>query len=349
MRVILLALACLAFTSAAQADSEVTKTLGKFAAAVPPAATQWQNPRAAAVEHIPPIQASDKITDSAPPSGPAGAAFNLEAEIVKLKDKNREIKLELLAFTPLIEKLDGPQAKEQDNASLCFNLAVLYWTALGTAFLVALVDKLVSNLRHAEPQVLSPAGPAVLVKPAPCPRAAVVMQAAVVEPVEPESSMVTKESNKRSLVKSVVWRSITAVITMCTSYIFTKSFATGYAIILWDLCTKWVTMFVSERLWNRVNWGRRSGGGDMRRRSFVKCLLKGCFTFATSLVAAGIVTQGKMGVSGKIATTNAVVKTTLFYFYERFWAGREWGRQVVYSSEKTMADSSKETSDQQDA
>ena len=39
-----------------------------------------------------------------------------------------------------------------------------------------------------------------------------------------------------------------------------------------------------------------------------------------------MITKGKAGVAGKIAGSDSVIKTVLFYFYERAWALVKWGK-----------------------
>ena len=43
-------------------------------------------------------------------------------------------------------------------------------------------------------------------------------------------------------------------------------------------------------------------------------------------IPAQVITKGKAGVAGKIAGSDSVIKTVLFYFYERAWALVKWGK-----------------------
>ena len=66
------------------------------------------------------------------------------------------------------------------------------------------------------------------------------------------SEIVNKETNARSAVKAIGWRITAGIVTAITSYIFTQSLAMAASIVGWDLCSKSVTMFIGERLWNNV-------------------------------------------------------------------------------------------------
>ena len=71
---------------------------------------------------------------------------------------------------------------------------------------------------------------------------------------------------------SVGHRRFTAgVVTACTSMVYTGSLATAASIVGWDLVSKSATMFIGERLWNKVEWGK-DGKSDSAKRSLAKAI-----------------------------------------------------------------------------
>ena len=142
------------------------------------------------------------------------------------------------------------------------------------------------------------------------------------------SEIVNKETNARSAVKAIGWRITAGIVTAITSYIFTQSLAMAASIVGWDLCSKSVTMFIGERIWNKFDWGKEKGA-DSSKRSLAKAIAWRIFAAFNTLVGSMILTKGKAGVAGKIAGSDSVVKTVLFYFYERLWAGIAWGKYVA--------------------
>ena len=97
----------------------------------------------------------------------------------------------------------------------------------------------------------------------------------------------------------------------------------------WDLFSKSITMFLGERLWNNVQWGREDTG-DSAKRSLAKAIAWRIFAACNTFFAAIVLNKGKegaMGVAGKIAGTDSVFKTVLFFFYERAWAIVSWGKE----------------------
>ena len=149
-------------------------------------------------------------------------------------------------------------------------------------------------------------------------------RAALCAPVMMADDMMT-ETPLRSFVKAAGWRFTAGVVTACTSFIFTGSLAAAAAIVGWDLFSKSGTMFIGERLWNKVKWGKE-GGSDSSKRSLAKALAWRLFAATNTLFASLVLTKGKAGVAGKIAGSDSVIKTILFYFYERAWSTITWGR-----------------------
>jgi len=140
--------------------------------------------------------------------------------------------------------------------------------------------------------------------------------------------MIAKETALRSATKAIGWRITAGFVTACTSFFFTGSLAMMYALVGWDLCSKSVTMFIGERLWNKFDWGKEKGA-DSSKRSLVKALAWRLFAAFNTFVGATLLSKGKVGAAGKIAGADSVIKTVLFYFYERVWAQVPWGKEFV--------------------
>ena len=178
-----------------------------------------------------------------------------------------------------------------------------------------------------QPRMAAVARPAVALQTA-MPSAAI---AAEIRSPAPMMNGAFKETSVRSAVKAIGWRITAGIVTAITSYIFTKSLAAAAAIVGWDLCSKSVTMFIGERIWNKFDWGKEEGeggtdGGDSAKRSLAKAIAWRIFAATNTFVGATLLNKGKAGVAGKIAGSDSVVKTVLFFFYERVWAKIAWGK-----------------------
>ena len=96
-----------------------------------------------------------------------------------------------------------------------------------------------------------------------------------------------KETALRSLVKAIGWRFTAGFVTFCTSFYFTGGdWATAGKIVGSDFLSKSGTMYVGERLFNKVDVGRSSSGAENPMRSIIKALVWRVFAFAQTMVVS---------------------------------------------------------------
>ena len=95
----------------------------------------------------------------------------------------------------------------------------------------------------------------------------------------------------RSLAKAVGWRLTAGSITFCTSFYFTKSLSAAFAIVGSDFISKSGTMYIGERLFNKVQIGRTEGGKESPYRSLAKALIWRLFAFVNTMVVSLIVVK----------------------------------------------------------
>lgn len=145
--------------------------------------------------------------------------------------------------------------------------------------------------------------------------------------------MVVKETALRSFAKAAGWRFTASLVTAATSYIFTGSLALAASIVGWDLISKSGVMFFAERIWNNVKWGK-GADGDSSQRSLVKALMWRVVAALNTFFAAAILSKGQSGVAKKIAGSDTIVKTILFFMYERAWAVISWGKVITEEAEE---------------
>mmetsp|Transcript_16308 Transcript_16308/g.54871 ORF Transcript_16308/g.54871 Transcript_16308/m.54871 type:complete len:164 (+) Transcript_16308:1-492(+) len=153
------------------------------------------------------------------------------------------------------------------------------------------------------------------------------MPAAAVAPPPAAADAPLAETTTRSLVKALSWRATAAVVTLSTSLFFSGSLKAALGIVAAEFVTKAGTMFLGELLWNRSNVGR-TASGDSVGRSLLKAFVWRVFAACNTLVSAGIL-AGAWDAAAKIAGTDAVIKTALFFAFERVWALVPWGRYVA--------------------
>ena len=74
--------------------------------------------------------------------------------------------------------------------------------------------------------------------------------------------MITRESHKRSIAKAATWRIFATFVTMIVVYIFTKELVLSAGIGIVDTTIKIFGYYSHERLWDRINFGRKKTKED---------------------------------------------------------------------------------------
>ena len=133
------------------------------------------------------------------------------------------------------------------------------------------------------------------------------------------------ETTLRSAVKAFVWRVVAGSVTFMTTLKFSGSVTMALEVVGADFFSKAFTMFIGERLMNKSQAGRK-GGADDASRSLAKALIWRLFAICNTLTMAVFVSKD-LSVASKIASTDAVFKTALMFFYERVWARVRWGKE----------------------
>lgn len=142
------------------------------------------------------------------------------------------------------------------------------------------------------------------------------------------ATVVYRESTQRSLVKALGWRFTAGLVTLGSSLLFTKGdLKVAIAIVSSDFLSKSGTMFIGERIWNKSNVGRSSKGTDNVARSFAKAIVWRLFAMVNTMCVSGFLT-GAAATAAKIASFDAVVKTSLMVTYDQLWNRVDWGKEL---------------------
>jgi len=136
-----------------------------------------------------------------------------------------------------------------------------------------------------------------------------------------------KETTVRSAVKAFCWRIVAGSVTFITTLKFSGSVSQALQVVSADFFSKAFTMFIGERLMNKSNAGRKKGG-DAATRSLAKALIWRVFAICNTLTVAIFISKD-LSVASRIASTDAVFKTALMFFYERMWARIDWGKEYL--------------------
>lgn len=143
---------------------------------------------------------------------------------------------------------------------------------------------------------------------------------------------VTKESNARTIAKSLTWRLFGTLDTFLFSWLFTNQIGHASSIASVDTVIKLVLYYLHERLWQRVPLGffRKKVLGEtdeeqlagLNKESHLRSIIKSLSwriigSLTTVLIAYVIL--GDRTVAWSLGGTEFVSKFILYYFHERLW------------------------------
>lgn len=133
-----------------------------------------------------------------------------------------------------------------------------------------------------------------------------------------------KDKPKRSLVKGISWRLVGTADTFFISWLILGDVKTAAPIALTEVATKIILYFIHERIWNRINWGRKKD-----KPTHVRSVAKGVSwrVFGTiDTIVISLFYSGHWINSLSIGFAEVFTKIFLFYLHERLWAQFKWGR-----------------------
>jgi len=66
------------------------------------------------------------------------------------------------------------------------------------------------------------------------------------------------DSNLRLIMKSATWQTSGLIVMTLIGFFYTGSFSAGGGIALTSVLIGSISFFLHEKLWDRVQWGRRA-------------------------------------------------------------------------------------------
>ncbi len=137
-----------------------------------------------------------------------------------------------------------------------------------------------------------------------------------------------KDSNIRSLIKGISWRTIGTIDTFIIAYYYFGDISLAAPIAATEVLTKVLMYYLHERLWNTISWGRIDKSGSSHIRSLVKGI-NWRFIGSMDTMVISFIYSGNPWSSFYIGTTELFTKVFLFYLHERIWNAIKWGRIYI--------------------
>lgn len=128
-----------------------------------------------------------------------------------------------------------------------------------------------------------------------------------------------KESHKRSLVRSAIWRALGIVVLVIITYAYTGSWVTTTLITILHHGVFVFGYYVHERFWLRCPWLRGS-----KWRSFARIFMYEIVIANIVLGTISYLVTGSLQQMTAITLTYTFNKYWIYYAYDYIWSKIKW-------------------------
>ena len=73
---------------------------------------------------------------------------------------------------------------------------------------------------------------------------------------------ITMESHKRTLMKTIIWRIIATAVTTLIAYAWFREWTSSISMAITANALKTLFYYAHERMWDRIDFGRRKAKED---------------------------------------------------------------------------------------
>ena len=138
--------------------------------------------------------------------------------------------------------------------------------------------------------------------------------------------MASKETFKRSFLKTLTWRVIASLDTAALTWLFSGDVITGLKVGGMEIVTKLFIYFFHERAW-RIGWKKQSDAfHHSKKRSLYKAITYRIIgSLDTFIISTFIIKSAKLG--GGVAIAEIITKPILYYIHERIWDKQSIGNK----------------------
>lgn len=130
----------------------------------------------------------------------------------------------------------------------------------------------------------------------------------------------SKDSKRRSLLKTLTWRIIASLTTVTLVYLFSKSVVVSAVVGVLEFFIKMIVYYHHERAWQRKLKYER---------------MKMVFKSITWRITASLITtilvfifSLDVGMAFTIGGIELIIKLLIYYIHEEIWMFVRWGRPI---------------------
>jgi uncharacterized membrane protein len=137
--------------------------------------------------------------------------------------------------------------------------------------------------------------------------------------------IVAKETHLRTIVKTVIYRILSIIVTMALTLAFGGSALQAVQFGLVSLIIGSSHFYIYDRIWQFIPWQRSFDGKDTKFRSIVKSVIYRITVILVIMVTARMIFADSNLTAFLVATTKFIINTATYYGLERFFNRTNWG------------------------
>ena len=137
--------------------------------------------------------------------------------------------------------------------------------------------------------------------------------------------IIAKETHLRTVVKTVIYRILSIIVTMGLTLAFGGSALQAVQFGLVSLVIGSSHYYIYDRLWQFVSWQRSVDGKDTQLRSIVKSVVYRITVILVVMVSARMIFADSNITAFLVAATKFVINSATYYVLERIFNRTGWG------------------------
>lgn len=136
---------------------------------------------------------------------------------------------------------------------------------------------------------------------------------------------IAKETHKRTLVKTVIYRILSIIVTMGLTLAFGGSALQAVQFGLVSLIIGSSHYYIYDRIWQFIPWQRSLEGQDTQFRSIVKSIVYRITVILVVMISARVIFADNNLTAFLVATSKFAINTATYYVLDRFFNRTAWG------------------------
>lgn len=147
---------------------------------------------------------------------------------------------------------------------------------------------------------------------------------------------IAKETHLRTVVKTVIYRILSIIVTMGLTLAFGGSALQAIQFGIVSLIIGSGHYYIYDRIWQFIPWQRSSEGKDTQLRSMVKSIVYRITVMLVVMISARMIFADSNLTAMLVATSKFAINSATYYVLERIFNRTSWGVNTLDNTENKL-------------